>query len=208
MGGRVLLPLHRIHRRGIQQFVTLQKLHLRYIPSGERLYRHNGRDRISGGMSTRSQTRSESPLAARYEALFRVSQALSVRRDPEELFRVLENELRRVVTSDFVSFFLYDEVGNKMCARALHLLNRPAVPVPSEIGGSGISRGGCGSYVRDTAVDSQDLGDRSCVPRSHNGWRNSNSHIHHRRQPSLTHRAASNHIDRCPEAMTGSVEVA
>ena len=72
-------------------------------------------------------------LANRYEALFRVSQALGSQRDPKELFRVLENELRRVVTSEFVSFFLYDEVANKMCPRGLHLVNRPAVPVPCDV---------------------------------------------------------------------------
>ncbi|PYV06759.1 MAG: Fis family transcriptional regulator [Acidobacteria bacterium] len=82
-------------------------------------------------MSIASQTGPS--LANRYEALFRVSQALGSQRDPKELFRVLENELRRVVTSEFVSFFLYDEVANKMCPRGLHLVNRPAVPVPCDV---------------------------------------------------------------------------
>src|SRR5437867_6915931 len=89
--------------------------------------------RITGYMRIASQTVSESTLAARYEALFRVSQALSVQRDPAELFRVLENELRRVVTSEHVSFFLYDEAANKTCPHELHLLNRAAVPVPSDV---------------------------------------------------------------------------
>ena len=84
-------------------------------------------------MSIASQPKPESPLEARYEALFRVSQALKVQRDPEELVRVLENELRRVVTSDFVSFFLYDHAASKMCPRALQLRNRPAVPVPDDL---------------------------------------------------------------------------
>ena len=82
-------------------------------------------------MSIASQTGPS--LANRYEALFRVSQALGSQRDPKELFRVLENELRRVVTSEFVSFVLYDEVANKMCPRGLHLVNRPAVPVPCDV---------------------------------------------------------------------------
>ncbi|PYV18194.1 MAG: Fis family transcriptional regulator, partial [Acidobacteria bacterium] len=76
---------------------------------------------------------SESTLAARYEALFRVSKALNEQRDPEELFRVLEDELRRVVTSDFVSFFLYDEAANRLCPHGLQLRNRPAVPVPCDV---------------------------------------------------------------------------
>lgn len=84
-------------------------------------------------MALPSQARFELTLADRYEALFRVSHALKLHRDPEELFRVLENELRRVVTSDFVSFFLYDELVNKISPRPLQLLNCPAVPVPSDI---------------------------------------------------------------------------
>ncbi len=76
---------------------------------------------------------SESALEARYQALIRVSQAISAHRDPKELFPILKDELRRVVTSDHVSFFLYDEVAKKVCPRTLSLLNRPEVPAPSEI---------------------------------------------------------------------------
>src|SRR5688572_14031095 len=84
-------------------------------------------------MALPSQAQSQPSLADRYEALFRVSHALKLHPDPEELFRVLESELRRVVTSDFVSFFLYDEVVNKTSPRPLQLLNCPAVPVPSDV---------------------------------------------------------------------------
>jgi GAF domain-containing protein len=58
---------------------------------------------------------------ARHEALFRVSRAINVYRDPSELFRALGTELRQVVDFDFVGLFLYDEAANKVrnAARAL-----------------------------------------------------------------------------------------
>ena len=40
---------------------------------------------------------------ARHEALFRVSRAIHEHRDPKKLFRVLANELRKVVNFDFVA---------------------------------------------------------------------------------------------------------
>jgi hypothetical protein len=48
----------------------------------------------------------EQSLLARHEALFRVSRALNVYRDPRELFRILANELRQVVDSSFLRIFL------------------------------------------------------------------------------------------------------
>jgi formate hydrogenlyase transcriptional activator len=77
---------------------------------------------LSGGL--------EHALETRYQALIRVSQAISAHRDPQELFRLLKDELRRVVTSDHVSFFLYDEEAKKVCPLTLNLLNRPEVPSP------------------------------------------------------------------------------
>ncbi|MGH9785441.1 MAG: GAF domain-containing protein, partial [Terriglobia bacterium] len=59
------------------------------------------------------QTQSESQLAGRYEALFRVSQAISAQRDPKELFSRLANELRQVVKFDFIGVAQYDNAtGN------------------------------------------------------------------------------------------------
>jgi PAS domain S-box-containing protein len=55
----------------------------------------------------------EQSLVARYEALFRVSQAIAAHREPKELFRVLAKELHQVVKFDFVAVFLYNEESNK-----------------------------------------------------------------------------------------------
>ncbi len=84
-------------------------------------------------MSATLQRYSESALEARYQALIRVSQAISAHSDPRELCLVLKDELRRVVTSDHVSFFLYDEAASRACASTLSLLDRPEVPCPSEV---------------------------------------------------------------------------
>lgn len=65
-------------------------------------------------LAQKAQIGSEQALLARQEALFRVSRAINVYRDPKELFRVLANELRRVVDFDFVALFLYDETANKV----------------------------------------------------------------------------------------------
>ncbi len=97
------------------------------------LYLRADEARITAVMSATLPKGSESALGARYEVLIRVAQAISAHRDPKELFSILKDELRRVVTSDHVSFFLYDEVSKTMCPRTLSLLNRPEVPVPSEI---------------------------------------------------------------------------
>ena len=63
-------------------------------------------------MTQRSQLDAEKSLLARHEALFRVSRAINVYREPRELFKVLANELRQVVDFDFVAVFLYDEATN------------------------------------------------------------------------------------------------
>ena len=66
------------------------------------------------------QTRAEQSLAARYEALIRVSQAISAQRDCKELFRGLAIELRQVVQFDYLAVVLYDAPKHKM---RLHLLD-------------------------------------------------------------------------------------
>jgi hypothetical protein len=48
-------------------------------------------------LTQQAQSDPEKPLLARQEALFRVSRAINVYRDPKELFRVLASELRQVV---------------------------------------------------------------------------------------------------------------
>ena len=52
---------------------------------------------------------SERSAVARYEALIRVSQAVSAYRQPRELFEVLVQELRRVVDFDGIGIAQYDE---------------------------------------------------------------------------------------------------
>jgi formate hydrogenlyase transcriptional activator len=74
----------------------------------------------------------ETPLLARQEALFRVSRAINVYRDPAELFRVLAAELRQVVDFDFVALFLYNEVANKLRTAVLETLEEPVFVIPSD----------------------------------------------------------------------------
>ena len=71
-------------------------------------------------MSEALQTGLEQSLAARYEALIRVSQAISAHRDCKQLFRSLAIELRQVVQFDYLAVVLYDAPKHKMC---LHLLD-------------------------------------------------------------------------------------
>jgi len=74
----------------------------------------------------------EQSLLARHEALFRVSRAINVHRDPNELFRVLAEELRQVVDFDFVALFLYDEVANKIENPVRETLRGPRFVIPSD----------------------------------------------------------------------------
>src|ERR1700674_2471764 len=52
---------------------------------------------------------SEQSVVARYEALIRVSQAVSAHREPRKLFEVLVDELRRVIEFDGIGIAQYDE---------------------------------------------------------------------------------------------------
>ena len=97
-----------------------------------RLYLRTAEAKITAGMSATLPRGSESVLGARYQALIRLSQVTSAHHDPKELFRILKDELHRVVTSDHVSLFLYDEAAKKVCPPTLSLLNRPEVPAPLE----------------------------------------------------------------------------
>jgi PAS domain S-box-containing protein len=77
-----------------------------------------------------SQLDAEKSLLARDEALFRVSRAINVYRDPRELFKVLADELRHVVEFDFVALFLYDEATNKIQNAGLETLHGPGFFIP------------------------------------------------------------------------------
>lgn len=69
---------------------------------------------------------------ARHEALFRVSRAINVYRDPRELFKVLATELRHIVDFDFVALFLYDQATNKILNAVLETLEGPGFLIPSD----------------------------------------------------------------------------
>src|SRR5260370_24807293 len=56
--------------------------------------------------------RSEGSVAARYEALIRVSQAVSAYREPKKLFQVLVDELSQVIEFDGIGIAQYDETTN------------------------------------------------------------------------------------------------
>ena len=57
---------------------------------------------------------SEEYIVARYEALIRVSQAVSANREPKKLFGVLVNELRRVIEFDGIGIAQYDETTDRI----------------------------------------------------------------------------------------------
>ena len=79
-------------------------------------------------MSLASQTPA---LAARYEALPRLSQILTAHREPKELFRVLAGELRQVAQFDYMKLVLCGEAAKEAYPSPLEVLSRPlAVPVP------------------------------------------------------------------------------
>ncbi len=83
-------------------------------------------------MSEAPQSCAERSLAERYEALFRVSHAVGVYRDPKELFRVLASELRHAVDFDFVGLFLYDEATNTFQNPVLETLYGRGIAIPPE----------------------------------------------------------------------------
>lgn len=83
-------------------------------------------------MTRRSQVAPEQSLLARHEALFRVSRAINVYRDPGELFRVLASELRQVVDFGFLALFLYDEAANKLQTAVLETLGGPPFGIPPD----------------------------------------------------------------------------
>jgi PAS domain S-box-containing protein len=83
-------------------------------------------------VSEAPQPCAERSLAERYEALFRVSHAVGVYRDPKELFRVLANELRHAVDFDFVGLFLYDEATNTFRNPVLETLHGRGISIPPD----------------------------------------------------------------------------
>src|SRR5450755_2933035 len=78
-------------------------------------------------------------LSERYEALFRVSQAIGAQRDPKDLFSVLAAELRRVVQFDGIVVAQYDEGSNQILWNACEVcthqgpVSPPQAPVDETI---------------------------------------------------------------------------
>jgi formate hydrogenlyase transcriptional activator len=72
----------------------------------------NGTRDYSGGRQTMSNDPEvlAAPLSeTRYETLIRVSQEIGAHRDPQELFRALANELRRVLAFDYIGVSVRDQ---------------------------------------------------------------------------------------------------
>ena len=84
-------------------------------------------------MSTLTEERLDAPIAARYRALFHVSEAISAHRDPQELFCGLAAELREVVKSDHVSVVLFDETTHRVSWRVLDTAGRCGVAPPGDV---------------------------------------------------------------------------
>jgi formate hydrogenlyase transcriptional activator len=78
-----------------------------------------------------SQAESGQSFHARYEALLRISQALCEYRHPKELFRVLADELRRVVPFNYVAVYLYDQASHRIYNPLLETLKGPRFAIPT-----------------------------------------------------------------------------
>jgi formate hydrogenlyase transcriptional activator len=72
------------------------------------------------------------PLSeTRYETLFRVSQEISVHRDPKELFLALANELHRVLAFDYIGVSVRDQNNDTFCDYFIEMGSR-SVLIPDE----------------------------------------------------------------------------
>jgi PAS domain S-box-containing protein len=83
-------------------------------------------------MDKRAESDPWHSFLARYEALYRVSRAICVYRDPRELFGVLADELRHVVNFNFIAVFLYDEAANKLHNPVLASIKGPRFKIPED----------------------------------------------------------------------------
>src|ERR1700684_1606928 len=85
---------------------------------------------IGGNLRPEAEPELQQSVLARHEALFRVSRAINVYRDPKELFKVLAIELRHIVDFDFIRVSLYDEAANKLHTAVLETLEGPGFVIP------------------------------------------------------------------------------
>ncbi len=72
-------------------------------------------------------------LDARFESLVRISQAIGVHRDPEELFDALAEELHRVVPFNYICISVQDQRHNTLRDRFIDMENRRLVPVEARL---------------------------------------------------------------------------
>ena len=79
------------------------------------------------------------PLYERYEALIRVSQAISAHRDPKELFCAMARELRQVVQFDGIVIAQFDQASSELLWSSCQVDNQdqpttpPSVPADESI---------------------------------------------------------------------------
>jgi formate hydrogenlyase transcriptional activator len=84
-------------------------------------------------MALPSEAPSERLLSERYEALIRVSQAISAHRDPKDLFCALVTELRRVVQFDGIAVAQYNERSGEVLWQACEVCGQQGPVTPAEI---------------------------------------------------------------------------
>jgi formate hydrogenlyase transcriptional activator len=71
--------------------------------------------------------------ATRFESLVRVSNAIGMHRDPEELFAALVKELRRVVRFDYIAVTIRDEKSNTFHKHSIDAETEAAIPPDPEL---------------------------------------------------------------------------
>jgi formate hydrogenlyase transcriptional activator len=72
-------------------------------------------------------------VATRFESLVRVSNAIGMHRDPEELFAVLVKELHRVVRFDYIGVTIRDEKSNTFHKHSVDAETEAAIPPDPEL---------------------------------------------------------------------------
>jgi len=71
--------------------------------------------------------------ATRFESLVRVSNAIGMHRDPEELFGALVKELHRVVRFDYIAVTIRDEKSNTFHKHSIDAETEAAIPPDPEL---------------------------------------------------------------------------
>src|ERR1700720_1399380 len=71
--------------------------------------------------------------ATRFESLARVSNAIGMHRDPEDLFAALVKELHRVVRFDYVGVTIRDEKSNTFHRHSIDAKTEAAIPPDPEL---------------------------------------------------------------------------